>query len=294
MPEESITGARHEGAPLSLSLQSIFLRFKWRISLTLSLVILETLLALLYPLFIGWAINGLLDDSFDGIYWLAGLGVASVLMGVARRFYDTRIYSHIYRIITPEMVAREKAKGQPVSKIAARSSLLTELVEFFENALPEVIEAIVGLVGVLIILSTINLSVFLASLALLALVVIIYLFTGKLNYRLNAGYNNELEHQVDAIRQADMRQVHRHFRRLMRWNIKLSDLETVTYLVLWMGVVGLFVYAPVAAIDGGIVDYGLIVALLMYVFDFIEKVSALPLYVQQLIRLKEIANRISG
>ncbi len=277
----------------SLSLHSIFLRFKWRISFTLSLVMIETLLELLYPLFIGWAINDLLSDSFDGIYLLAGLGVTSALIGSVRRFYDTRIYAYIYQIITPEMVEQEKVRSQSVSTIAARSSLLTELVEFFENALPEVITAIIGLTGALIIISTLNLSVFLACLALLVLVALIYLTIGNLNYRLNAGYNTELEHQVEAIRQADIEQVRNHFQRLMRWNIKLSDLETGTYFMIWIGVVALFVYTPIAAISKGMVDYGLIVALLMYVFDFIEKVSALPLYVQQVIRLKEITNRIS-
>lgn len=261
--------------------------------MTLSLVILETLLELLYPLFIGWAINDLLSDSFDGIYLLTGLGVISVLLGSVRRFYDTRIYAHIYQTVTPEMVVHEKARNQSVSTIAARSSLLTEFVEFFENALPEVIASVIGIAGVLIIIGMLNLHVFLASLALLGLVVLIYLTIGNLNYRLNAGYNTELENQVSAIKKPDIKLVHAHFRRLMRWNIKLSDLETGTYFILWIGVVALFVYTPIAAIHGGIVDYGLIVALLMYVFDFIEKVAVSPLYVQQVIRLKEIANRIS-
>ncbi len=277
----------------TLSLGTIFFRFKWRISLTLSLVILETLLELLYPLFIGWAINDLLNESFNGIYLLVSLGMLSVLTGSARRFYDTRIYAHIYQTITPEMVAREKVKCQSVSTIAARSNLLTELVEFFENALPEVITSVFGLAGVLIIISALNVNIFLACLALLVLLALIYAAIGNLNYRLNAGYNSELEYQVEAIKQADASHVRAHFKRLMQWNIKLSDLETGTYFVLWIGIIAVFVYTPITAIESGIIDYGLLFALLMYVFDFIEKVATLPLYVQQVIRLKEIANRIS-
>ncbi len=287
------TTSDHANSASSLSLKSIFMRFKWRISLTLSLVVIETLLALLYPLFIGWAINDLLNNSFSGIYWLVGLGITSVLMGSARRFYDTRIYARIYQTITPEMVVNEKARKQSISTIAARSRLLTELVEFFENALPEVITSIIGLVGVLIIISTLNIKVFFVCLALLGLVALIYLMIGNRNYRLNAGYNTELENQVEAIKHPDSKQVQAHYRRLMRWNIQLSDLETVTYFIIWIGVVALFVYTPIVAIDGGITDYGLIIALLMYVFDYIEKISTLPLYVQQVIRLKEITNRIS-
>ncbi|WP_445366055.1 ABC transporter six-transmembrane domain-containing protein [Microbulbifer sp. ANSA001] len=276
------------------SLLSIFTRFKWRVSLTLSLVVIETLLELLFPLAIGWAINSLLEQSYDGIYLLAILGTISVLMGSARRFYDTRIYAHIYQVVTSEMVAREKTKRQSVSTITARSSLLTEIVEFFENSLPEVITVSIGMVGLLIIISAINLNVFLACLAILALIILIYCVIGNTNYQLNESYNNELEYQVDALKQPNVEHAKAHFRRLMRWNIELSDLETCTYFILWTGIIALFVYAPIAAIDEGLVNYGLIVALLMYVFDFIGKVSALPLYVQQVIRLKEISNRIGS
>jgi len=276
------------------SLLSIFTRFKWRVSLTLSLVVIETLLELLFPLSIGWAINGLLEHSYDGIYLLAGLGTMSVLIGSARRFYDTRIYAHIYQVVISEMLTREKAKRQSVSTITARSSLLTEIVEFFENTMPEVIASTIGMVGLLIIISAINLNVFIACLALLALIILIYFVIGNTNYQLNKSYNNELEYQVDAIKQPNIAHAKAHFRRLMRWNIELSDLETGTYFILWAGIVALFVYAPIAAIDGGLVNYGLIIALLMYVFDFIAKVSALPLYVQQVIRLKEISNRIGS
>ncbi|BBM04074.1 ABC transporter six-transmembrane domain-containing protein [Microbulbifer sp. GL-2] len=276
------------------SLLSIFTRFKWRVSLTLSLVVIETLLELLFPLSIGWAINGLLEHSYAGIYLLAGLGTISVLIGSARRFYDTRIYAHIYQVVISEMVTREKAKRQSVSTITARSSLLTEIVEFFENTMPEVITTTIGMVGLLIIISAINLNIFLACLALLALIILIYFVIGNANYQLNESYNNELEYQVDAIKQPNAEHAKAHFRRLMRWNIELSDLETGTYLILWAGILALFVYAPIAAIDEGLVNYGLIIALLMYVFDFIGKVSALPLYVQQVIRLKEISNRIGS
>ncbi|MEM7208345.1 MAG: ABC transporter six-transmembrane domain-containing protein [Pseudomonadota bacterium] len=277
----------------ALTLTAVFRRFRWRISFTVSLVVVETLLDLLYPLFIGWAISDLLYESFNGIYLLVGLGSLSLLIGSARRFYDTRIYAHIYQVIAPEMVAKEKDKSQSVSTIAARSSLLTELVEFFENALPEVITVVIGVVGVLIIVSTLNVDVFFACLALLLLIVIVYSTVGSLNYRLNAGYNTELEKQVEMIKQLNISHVRSHFERLMQWNIKLSDLETGTYFVLWLGIIALFVYTPITAIKHGTVDHGLLVALLMYVFSFIEKAATLPLYVQQVIRLKEITNRIN-
>ena len=293
VPSPTTTQANTVTGSPDVSLSGIFLRFKWRISFTLSLVVAETLLELLYPLLIGWAINDLLADSYRGIWMLLGLGIGHVLIGSTRRFYDTRLYARIYRKITPEMVDGARAKGQPVSSICARSNLLTEFVEFFENSMPEVISALIGMIGVLSILAALNMHVFLACLGLLGLMALIYLLTGTLNYRLNSGYNAELEQQVACIEQNNAALLNDHYKRLMGWNIKLSDLETGNYFFIWIGVLALLVFAPVAAVSGGSNNYGLLFSLLIYVFDYIGKVATLPLYVQQLIRLREIADRIN-
>ena len=276
----------------SLSIKSLFKRFKWRVSFTLSLVVGETLLELLYPLFIGLAINDLLRDSFDGLIYLGILGVTATLIGTARRFYDTRIYASMYQTIAPELVEKEQSRNSSTSTIAARTNLLNEFVEFFENSIPAVVTSLLGLIGVLIIICTLNLKVFFACLGLISLVILIYLVTGKLNYKLNAAYNSELEKRVNAIESANPRFIDSHFRSLMKWNIKLSDLETGNFFFIWIGIIALFIYTPIAAIDSSTTNYGLIFSLLMYVFDYIEKVATLPLFVQQIIRLKEIANRL--
>ena len=276
------------------SLRGLFLRFKWRISATLSLVLLESVLDILYPLCIGLAINGLLDGNPEGLMWLAGLGLMSALTGSLRRFCDTRIYARIYRTIAPEMVDRERGRQNNVSSISARAGLLTEFVEFMENSLPQLIAVLVSLVGVLIIISALNTEVFFACLAVLGVAALTYTLTGRLNFRLNAGFNNELERQVSALGNGNSARVQGHFRRLMRWNIRLSDLETANFLVIWLAIVALIVFAPMSAIDSGVTNYGLVFSLLMYVFSYIESVANLPLFVQQLIRLNEISIRLNG
>ncbi len=268
-------------------------QFKWRISFTLGLVMIEALLAVLFPLFIGLAINDLLEQSYAGIFHLALLGLASLVVGSARRFYDTRIYSGIYCQIAPEMVDNELSKNSSTSKISARSGLLTEFVNFLEESMPEAIGALVSLLGILVIIATLNTHVFWACLGLLAFIVVIYLVTGQLNFTLNKQYNNQLEKQVEVIARKEPALISEHFRRLMTWNIKLSDLETVNYLLIWLGAIALFLYTPITVIAAGILKYGLVFSVLMYVLEYIQNIITLPLHIQQLIRLKEISNRLS-
>ena len=275
-----------------ISLRNLIIRFKWRISFTFTLVVLDALLNILYPLLIGLAINDLLEGKYIGIMRLVGLGVLSLVVGSARRFYDTRVYSGIYCQISPEMVEKEYKKESSVSVISARSSLLTEFVKFLENSMPEVIGAVVSLIGIISILATLNLKVFLACIALLLLILAVYTISGKLNYRLNAKYNNQLERQVEALESRDIGFIKDYFRSLMKWNIKLSDLETVNFLVIWIGIIALFIYTPITVIESGILKYGLVFSVLMYVFEYIDKAVTFPLYIQQLIRLTEISKRL--
>ena len=276
----------------NVTLKSLFFRFKKKISLTMVLVVAEAGLDLLFPLFIGFAINSLIDKSTTGVFALGGLGLLALIVGSSRRFYDTRAYAGVYTTLSTEMVAREQQRDSSISTISARASLLTEFVEFLENSMPMIVTSIIGLVGVLIIIFSLNLSVFTACVALFLLMVLVYALSGKWNFRYNKNYNDTLEEQVAALSTQNMGVIGNHFKTVMRWNIKLSDLETVNYSVIWLGIIALLVFAPIAVIQGGVSNYGLVFSILMYVFQYVESVVTLPYFIQQLIRLQEISGRL--
>ena len=183
----------HKAQQTSITLLNLVRQYQWRTSFALVLVIIESLLEILYPLLIGLAVNGLLDGSYLGVIQLAALGACSLLTGTVRRFYDTRLYAKMYLRVAPTVVQQEFERGSSISKVSARAGLLTEFVEFLENSLPEVIAVAISLVGALSLIATLNSHVLVACLLLLALVVLTYAITGRFNYRLNRGYNDQLE-----------------------------------------------------------------------------------------------------
>ena len=276
-----------------ITLKTLVVRFQWRILLTNLLVVLESILGVLIPLVIGLAINDLLDGSLRGVIYLTVLSLSSGAVGSIRRVYDTRTYSRIYQIVAPEMVANEQQKGSSVSKVIARTSLLGEIVEFLEWSVPAVVGAGVYLIAVLVIIAGLNLQVFYASLALLLLTLIVYATTGKLNFKLNESYNDQLEHEVSALESRDHSLIRNYYRTLMRWNIKLADLGTFNYLIVMLGTTALLVYTPIAVIKGGVEYYGLVFSAVLYVFEFIAALIELPDHIQQVIRLNEISSRLS-
>jgi len=277
------------------SLSGLFKRYPIRIIFTQLLVVVESLLDLLYPLVIGWAVNDLVKGQYDGLIYLGILGLTSLVMGTARRFYDTRIYSGIYSDIAAKMVSQGRQKDLSVSKLSARSSLLTELVEFFEHSAPGICLSIVGVFGTLAIIASLNIPIFFACLCLLALMTATYLLTGNKQYHYHSQYNQILEQRVDYLTHRTNAAVRSHFLNLMRWNIKLSDMETLNFAVVWFGVIALLVTAPLLAITAsdGSPEVGTLLSILIYVFDYSEKVVMLPFFIQQLIRLKEISARLN-
>ena len=60
------------------SLTAIYRRYPFRVSLTMLLVVFESLLDLLFPLVIGWAVNDLVKGEYHGLAMLGGLGLTSL------------------------------------------------------------------------------------------------------------------------------------------------------------------------------------------------------------------------
>lgn len=276
-----------------ITLKTLFVRFKWRILLTNLMVFLESILGVLIPLFIGLAINDLLDQSFRGVIYLIVVSLSSVAVGSIRRVYDTRTYSRIYQIVAPEMVAKEQQADSSVSKIIARTTLLAEIVAFLEWSVPAVVGAAVYLIATLVIIAGLNLNVFFASLLVLLLTFVVYVKTGKINFKLNENYNDQLEKEVNALESRDYSFIQDYYRTLMRWNVKLADLGTFNYLIVMLGTTALLVYTPIAVIKGGIYYYGLVFSAVLYVFEFVAALIALPDHIEQVIRLNEISSRLS-
>ena len=276
----------------TISLSSLAKAYPWRVSFTVGVAVIEAALASLYPLLIGIAINDLLEDDYTGLIQLATLGVVSAIVGSIRRFFDTRIYAGIFRNTVVSLAVSEQEQGAPVTRTSARIALFEEFIEFLEDSVPEIVGAVVALALILVIIFALDTAIFFACLGLFVLFVAVYAISARYGFNLNRGFNDQLEQQVSVVTDGRKRKLFVHFGRMMRWRIRLSDLETLNYLIIWLGAVALMVFTPISAVSGDVVKYGFVLSLLMYVFDFIDWLVELPMHVQQVIRLREISQRL--
>lgn len=274
-----------------MNIKAILKQYRLKFGLTLLLILLEAGLAILFPLFIGYAIDGAINGNQYGAMQLGILGLVSLIVGVGRRVFDSRFYAKVYQSIGSTAIA--KMTDNDSSKKSARLGMIRELVEFLENSLPELISSIIGLVGVIGIIATLNLNVFYGSLIVTTIVFLIYWLTSSKTIRLNKASNDELEKQVDVIAKNDEGSLNIHLKELMKWNIKLSDLEAINFSVSWVVLITFLVLSIIISVSDGIVQYGALFSLIMYVFQYMENVINLPLFYQNWLRLQEIKERLS-
>lgn len=273
-----------------MRIRSLLKKYRLKFSFTLLLILLEAAITILFPLFIGYAIDDALDENYTGALQLGALGLAVLIVGVGRRIFDSRFYAIVYQNLGIHTLSKIEKDRSSIK--VARLGMLRELVEFLENSLPELISNIIGLVGVMVIIASLNLQVFIGSIVVTLLVFLIYWLTSKKTMELNKQANDEFEKQVDVITNHDENELKTHLKDMMKWNIKLSDLEATNFSLSWVVMVIFLVGAIVSSVHQGVVQYGAIFSLIMYVFQYMENVINLPMFYQNWLRLQEIKERL--
>ncbi|WP_172665959.1 ABC transporter six-transmembrane domain-containing protein [Flammeovirga sp. OC4] len=273
-----------------MSLKNTLKKYRHKFCFVLFLILLEAGLSILFPLFIGYAIDDAINRNHQGAICLGLLGLAVLIIGVGRRVFDSRFYAKVYQSIGTSAIS--SIKNHVPSKKSARLGMIRELVEFLENALPELISNIIGLIGVIGIIATLNLNAFYGSLITTFVIFLIYWVSSTKTIKLNKSSNDEFEKQVDVISKNDEKELNLHLRAMMKWNIKLSDLEAINFSISWMVLIAFLVASIVISVDDGIVKYGALFSFIMYVFQYMENVVNLPLFYQNWLRLQEIRERL--
>ncbi|OED74916.1 ABC transporter permease [Vibrio splendidus ZS-139] len=262
-----------------------------KVSVTWLMVLAENVMLILLPLFIGYAIDGVLNQSFQPLMMLALILIVLVIISVIRRFYDTRVYGAI-RVKLSNLVERN-LRGLSISTKDARLTMSRELVDFLEDDLPSLMTAVVQLVATVIILSTFHFSLALCMLSAGISMLVIYGVFHRTFTRLNGKFNDQVEQQVKLLSGARLSALRSHFERLKLCEIKLSDTEAVVYglifIVLFGAVIG-NLWMVSQLIDP---TAGQVFSIVTYSLEFVETAVMLPITLQTFSRLTEISQRLN-
>lgn len=262
-------------------------------AITYALFNLENVLVLARPYVLGMAIDDLLRGSLRGVLVLAVQHVAYAGLGTFRRRYDTRVYTALYTDLATRMVLGQRSKQVEASRVAARSALSREVVDFFEHHVPCLLHTGYAIFGSLLLLAWCDGR--LASLCLLISLPVLLLsrrFAGQ-SHALNRQLNDQLEREVETIMVAEPTTVRQHYADVAQWRTRLSDIEAGSFGVMALAMAVMLCLAVVRAWQIHSTAPGQIFATVGYVIMWMSALAVVPLLVQQMARLRDIRSRLS-
>jgi len=251
------------------------------------MVVAEAIGGVVVPFVIGVAIDDYLDGSYRGLIVLASVGLATTLLATLRRLHDVRLYARVYEQVST--TAFEQETG--LSAKSARLNMLREVVDFLEYSLPDLIASLSAFVGTLVFLAALSVPVFIGALVMAIVIVAIYATTTTRTLEFNRRFNDEYERQVDVLQRNDRAVTRRHIGLLNGWMVKLSDLDATNYAISLTLTTALQVFAILTSAGRGM-DYGTVLSIVLYVFEFSAIASLLPASWQEYLRLRDILERL--
>ncbi len=262
-----------------------------KLSGTFSLVAMENLLFLLYPLVGSFAVNAVLKGNVQHALAYALMVFVIWAVGSARRAVDTRVFVRIYANLAVPAILSQKTKGN-TSSAAAHAALSRQFVAFFEEHLPVLIISVFSVVGSVVMLLIIE---FWSGLVALFILLVFLSFLSrytKINDRLYFKLNNRLEKEVDVIERGKNEELSKHYDLLSKIRIAISNREALSYLLIGVAMALLFgVTLTLLALNPN-TQAGHIYAVITYLWSFAMSLDDMPRLVEKFSELKDIGKRV--
>lgn len=257
---------------------------------TFSLVALENVLILLYPLVGSFAVNAVLAGNVFNALVYALVVLIIWVVGSARRAVDTRAFVRVYADLAIKAIINEKQKGT-TSSATAHANLARQFVAFFEEHLPILITASFSIVGSVVMLLIIEFWSGVIALTILILFLLILPSYTRKNDRLYFKLNNRLENEVHTIERIRNAELVKHYDLLSKIRIAISNREAVSFLVIGV-VLSILFGVTLAILANKKVEAGHIYAVITYMWSFAMSLDDMPRLVEKFSELKDIGNRV--
>jgi len=263
------------------------------LAVTYGAAVIENTFELLYPFAIGLAVDGLFDGSWGGVTVFVALSLSHTCLGVARQWYDTRLFNRLYASLATDLVEDQRAGGVATTSVVARTILADEYVDFLRSGVSTAITAAFAVLGSLVMLFFYDPLLGLVAAAVALPVAVINRRLMRRSAGIYRALNDQSELEVSLIDEGSVKDVRRHFGVIAgHWN-RLSDAEGISWGTVDVIALGLAVFALVRVTTTSS-DVGAIFATIAYVWAYIGGFDQVPGVLQRLSNLADIRRRLEG
>ncbi len=283
-----------------MNLIDIVKRFKKGIILALSLVVIENVAWIIEPALFGNVIDAMIEAATGDprtsytvplLLWIMAFLVNSGV-GSLRRSLDQRIYLRMFTEIATNVSSVGVQLHHSVSKTAARAQLSREYISFFQYRVPEIFEQLIAIGGAMI-----GLAFFDNRIALACLVVVVPLFFINRWYAgrvvsLQTTLHDSVEKTYEVFATKDPEKVRAYYTNLMRPEQKIANWGALSFGLMRMVLLGIFLVVLYIAIDLDEFSTGNIYSIVAYLWTFVSSSEYLPELLESWTSLKDISGRL--
>ncbi len=227
------------------------------------------------------------------IPWII-LFVVSSCVGGIRRVYDTRIYTRMFADLSGEVVAQQLEQGEDLSKIAGRSSLAWQNIEFFQYNLPEFIEQLINVGGAIIALAFFDWRVAAVGAGLVLFVVVASRFYMRSVGKYQVMLNDMHEQEYNIFATKDARVIKQYYTDISALEVKFSNRSAASYGILRVLLLFMFMTTLYISLDLDRFTIGELYSIVAYVWTFVTASEYIPYLSEKWVALKDTSRRLQS
>ncbi len=225
------------------------------------------------------------------IPWILLFVVSSVVGGI-RRVYDTKVYTRMFADLSSSVVAQQLHKGEELSKIAGRSSLAWQNIEFFQYNFPEFIEQIINVGGAISALAIFDWRLATVGGSLVLLVVIASRFYMRRVARIQAQLNDMHEQEYNTFATKDPQMIRTYYSNISTLEISFSNTQASGYGILRVLLLVMFMATLFISLDLDRFTIGELYSIVAYVWTFVAASEYIPYLSEKWVALKDVTGRL--
>jgi len=213
-------------------------------------------------------------------------------IGGFRRIYDTKLYTKMFAHLSSDVVARQLAQGEDLSKVAARSSMAWHNIEFFQYSLPEFLEQLIGVGGAVIALGIFDWRLTVVGGTLIILVALGSKYYIRAVQALQVAIHDRYEDEYNVFGTHDPKQIRQYYSDISDLEIEQSKRSTASYGVLRFFLLIMFLTTLYISIDLDRFSIGSLYSIVAYVWSFVTATEYIPYLSEKWVALKDSSRRI--
>lgn len=272
-------------------LKWIFKKYWKGIMFSYLLVILSNSLFFIYPKVLGNTIDHLINKEYIYLLSIIFLFIGFIVMSFISNIYDTRVFSRLLKDISQDEIKNQLDSGVDSGVINGRYGMLSSIISFFENDIPQFISSMISIIGSLILIFMIDIymgfGLILSGIVSLGISKMIVPKLTEIRKR-----SNDLnESQTNILTGRNIIRFNRLTTLKQLLSLRNSYISAIFFVLIQLvayGTVSILILYYIINLD---ITVGSTFSTYRYLFEFCGSITVLPNIISNVINLKDILNR---